>query len=113
MSFFLYTFTESESMFFLSITRIGCGFFQVFFYILFPVWVDQFGVYDLRTYWITFLQVGVPLGTMIGYVSEALFINFTSNVSMKMLIKYLLVEKRFLFTNVSDVKRIGNFNVYS
>jgi len=72
-------------MFSLSLTRIGCGFFQVFFYILFPVWVDQFGVNDYRTLWITFLQVGVPLGTMIGYVSEAFFLRYTNNVCMKLI----------------------------
>ena len=81
MAFFLYTFTVSRTMFFLSLTRIGCGVFQVMFYILFPVWVDQFGNSDYRTLMITFLQVGVPFGTMIGYVSEAFFINYTNNVN--------------------------------
>lgn len=82
MSFFLYSFTVSNTIVLLSITRIGCGFFQVFCYIFFPVWVDQFGVYESRTMWITFLQLGVPLGTMIGYVAEALFINIFDNVSI-------------------------------
>ena len=60
--------------------RIGCGFFQVFCYIYFPVWVDEFGVNVHRTIWITFLQLGVPFGTMIGYVTESLFIHSDANV---------------------------------
>lgn len=74
-SMFLYFFTVASGPFALSVCRIGCGFFQVFCYIYFPVWVDQFGVFSNRTLWLTFLQLGVPLGTMIGYVMEAFFVN--------------------------------------
>lgn len=80
---FLYFFTVVKSMFFLSICRIGCGFFQVFCYIYFPVWVDQYGVSSSRTFWLTFLQLGVPMGTMIGYVMQAYFINNYDNVKNK------------------------------
>ena len=51
--------------------RIGCGFFQVFCYIYFPIWVYQFGVNNTKTLWLTFLQLGVPIGTMLGYLTEA------------------------------------------
>ncbi len=43
--------------------------------IYFPVWVDQFGIYEMRTIWLSLLQLGVPLGTMLGYVIEAVCIN--------------------------------------
>ena len=68
---FLYFFTVSDSYITMSSCRVGCGFFQVFCYIYFPIWVDQFGVNNTQTLWLTFLQLGVPIGTMIGYLTEA------------------------------------------
>ncbi len=87
MSFFLYTFTVAKIMLSLSLVRIGSGFFQVYCYIYFPVWVDQFGVNQYKTLFITFLQLGVPLGTMIGYVAEALCINILNNVKSSLMLK--------------------------
>ena len=74
-SMFLYFFTITESIFWMGFSRVGCGFFQVFCLIYFPVWVDEYGVKNLRTYWLSFLQLGVPLGTMLGYLIEAININ--------------------------------------
>lgn len=71
-SFFLYYMTKCTSMLGLSLCRLGCGFFQVFSMIYFPVWVDQFGIYERRTIWLSFLQLGPALGTMIGYAVEAI-----------------------------------------
>jgi hypothetical protein len=34
----------------------------------------------MRTIWLSFLQLGVPLGTMLGYVTEAICINAFDNV---------------------------------
>lgn len=68
--FFLYSFTLLKSIFGMSLCRVGCGFSQVFCYIYFPVWVDQFGISNNKTLWLTFLQLGVPVGTMLGYVIE-------------------------------------------
>ena len=68
---FLYFFTVSNYYLTMTLCRIGCGFFQVFCYIYFPIWVDQFGVNNTQTLWLTFLQLGVPIGTMLGYLTEA------------------------------------------
>ena len=68
---FLYFFTVSNYYLTMAFCRIGCGFFQVFCYIYFPIWVDQFGVNNTKTLWLTFLQLGVPIGTMLGYLTEA------------------------------------------
>ena len=68
---FLYFFTESDYYLTMAFCRVGCGFFQVFCYIYFPIWVDQFGVNNTQTLWLTFLQLGVPIGTMFGYLTEA------------------------------------------
>lgn len=72
--FFLYCFTFIKGGWGMAFCRVGCGFCQVFCYIYFPVWVDQFGVNKSQTIWLTFLQLGVPVGTMVGYVMEASYI---------------------------------------
>jgi len=68
-------FPLSKSMFLLSISRILTGFFQVFFCIYFPVWVDLHGK-EKRTRWLTILQVGVPLGVFLGYGITALLVKY-------------------------------------
>ena len=52
---FLYSLTISNTFISLCISRFLCGFFQVFCMIYFPVWVDQFGVYEFRTIWLSYL----------------------------------------------------------
>jgi len=96
-----------------SFTRIGCGFFQVFCYIYFPVWVDEFGVSDHRAIWISFLQLGVPLGTMIGYVAEAGFISASGDVRLYFFYYFMfisIVAKSFLFTNLFYIDWINSFS---
>eukprot|EP01017_Pseudomicrothorax_dubius_P035288 TRINITY_DN491_c0_g1_i4.p1 TRINITY_DN491_c0_g1~~TRINITY_DN491_c0_g1_i4.p1 ORF type:complete len:611 (+),score=66.14 TRINITY_DN491_c0_g1_i4:84-1916(+) len=56
----------------LAISRFMVGCCQVFLTIFFPVWVDKFG-YEKKTMWITYLQLGVPLGIVIGYIVTAIF----------------------------------------
>ena len=94
--FFLYFFTSVKTVFKLAFCRIGCGFFQVFCYIYFPLWVDQYGVNNQQTIWLTFLQLGVPLGTMFGYVIEAFSIRKFNNW------KYAFYNQIFLilFTDI-------------
>lgn len=72
--FFLYLFTHTSSFLILCLARTGNGFFQVFSLIYFPVWVDEYGIKELRTFWMSFLQLGAPLGTMLGYLIQAYFV---------------------------------------
>ena len=76
---FLYSLTISNTFISLCISRFLCGFFQVFCMIYFPVWVDQFGVYEFRTIWLSYLQLGPACGTMIGYTVEAIGIKQFGN----------------------------------
>ena len=78
-SFFLYSFTIIQGYGGLGLCRIICGFSQVFCYIYFPVWVDQYGVNGYKTLWLTFLQLGIPVGSIIGYIVEALMIKYYDN----------------------------------
>ena len=73
---FLYFFTVSKFWEAMALCRVGCGFFQVFCYIYFPIWVDQYGVNNTQTLWLTYLQLGVPIGTMLGYLTEAFSIKY-------------------------------------
>ena len=78
-SFFLHAFTFINASFGSALCRVGCGFCQVFCTIYFPLWVDQYGVKNYQTMWMTFLQLAVPIGTMVGYLNEALFIKYGDN----------------------------------
>lgn len=75
-SFFLYSFTILGRAAGLYLCRISCGFCEVFCCIYFPIWVDQYGVKNMKTIWLTFLQVGVPLGSILGYLIEACSIKY-------------------------------------
>ena len=44
-------------------SRVMTGFFNVFFCIFFPVWVDLHGL-EKKTLWLTLLQVAIPLGVI-------------------------------------------------
>ena len=76
LAFFLYSFTLLESCSGMYLCRVGCGFCEVFCFIYFPIWVDQYGVKGSKVIWITFLQLGVPVGTILGYMIEALSIKY-------------------------------------
>lgn len=56
----------------MGLARFVSGFFQVFLVIYFPVWVDAFGD-DKKTIWLTYMQLAVVLGLVIGYICTAMF----------------------------------------
>ena len=66
-------FTLFKDFTMLWIFRFGIGFFQVFLWIYFPVWVDIFGSESVKTIWLTILQSSVPLGVVLGYCITAFF----------------------------------------
>ena len=88
---FLYFFTVSENWETMALCRTCCGFFQVFCYIYFPIWVDQYGVNNTRTLWLTFLQLGVPLGTMLGYLTEACSIKYYNSWQLAFYIQIICI----------------------
>ena len=49
------------------ISRFFTGFSQVFFTTYFPVWADQFAIKKIRTIWVMLIQLGNPLGIILGY----------------------------------------------
>ena len=49
------------------IARCLSGLSQVFYPTYFPVWCDQYGKKNKRAIWVTIVQVGNPIGIIIGY----------------------------------------------
>ena len=89
--FFLYSFTILENSGGLYICRVGCGFCEVFCLIYFPIWVDQYGVKGMKTIWLTFLQIGIPLGTILGYLMEACSIKYYKSWEGGFFIQIILI----------------------
>jgi MFS transporter, Spinster family, sphingosine-1-phosphate transporter len=73
----LFIFPTSSNLFFLCMSRICTGYFQVFFVIYFPVWIDIHGK-EMRTKWLTVLQMSVVIGIFLGYAVTAMFVQFLS-----------------------------------
>lgn len=63
---------SNENGFLMIISRLGCGFFQVFLVVFYPVWVDYFAE-ERKTMWLTYLQIGVPFGMFLGYGITGMF----------------------------------------
>jgi MFS family permease len=61
-------------------SRLVTGFFQVFMLVYFPVWVDFFGEKN-KTRWVSYLQIGPPLGVFTGYALTAIFNEIGTYVS--------------------------------
>ena len=47
--------------------RAAAGFSQVYYTIYFPVWCDQYGTKAFNTMMITLVQLGTPLGIVLGF----------------------------------------------
>eukprot|EP00347_Sterkiella_histriomuscorum_P017387 403349579 len=73
----LIMFTVTNEYYVLVLSRICVGFFQVFFCIYFPVWVDLFADEKHKTFWLTLLLLGVPLGIILGYVATSVVVLYT------------------------------------
>ena len=60
-------FTLSDVHIILYITRMLNGVCQVFGFIYFPMWIDQFGIQKRKTFMLTLIQLASPLGMVTGY----------------------------------------------
>ena len=64
----IYLFTKTTNLNLLYIERGINGVFQVFGFIYFPIWIDQFGIQKKKTIMMTIIQFAAPLGMVLGYV---------------------------------------------
>ena len=64
------------------IARALSGISQVFYPIYLPVWCDQYAKKNLRAIWVTIVQIGNPIGIILGYglgmICESLNLFFSS-----------------------------------
>lgn len=61
-------YTMCSVKFILYTVRSILGFFNVFFIIYFPVWIDQYGIRKYKTLMLTSIQITMPLGGILGSV---------------------------------------------
>lgn len=69
--------------------------------VYFPVWVDIFGD-DEKTLWLSYLQIGVPIGVFLGYAITAVFNSLHEHIPIidVIFLEYKkIVEMVILFTN--------------
>ena len=72
----LFTFTIFQNIIFLFINRILCGIFQSFITIYLPIWCNQYGIMNMKTFMLYLGQLVVPIGVFLGYVVATVFINY-------------------------------------
>lgn len=63
----IFAFTLAKTHYMLHTLRTLNGVFQVFSYLYFPVWIDQFGIQSKKTAMLTLIQLASPLGMVVGY----------------------------------------------
>ena len=62
------------------VSRFATGVCQVFLLVYYPIWIDKFGG-DKKTFWLTLLQICVPVGIFAGYGMTAIIISLGHSVS--------------------------------
>jgi MFS family permease len=60
-------FTLTNYIILLNIARTINGLCQVFGFVYFPIWIDQFGIQKRKTFMLTLIQLASPLGMVTGY----------------------------------------------
>ena len=75
------------------------GFFNVFFIIYSPVWIDQYGIRKYKTLMITSIQITIPIGGIIGSVMGT-YLHW--RVALRVTACFLVIEGLALFCINSD-----------
>jgi MFS family permease len=105
---FLIIFPLAESFFWLAMSRVFVGFFQVFMVIYFPVWVDLYGK-EKKTIWLTYLQLMVPLGVFAGYGITAVYAHW-DNWRYSFYTQIVLLIPCFVYFCMSKAKYMATNN---
>ncbi|CAD8139831.1 unnamed protein product [Paramecium pentaurelia] len=75
--------------------------YLVFLVVFFPVWIDLFGE-NHKTMWLTYMQLGVALGTVSGYLVTSLSLHFSQNWVYPYYLQIILLIPCFLFYSFCD-----------
>ena len=87
----LFTFTIFPQILFLFINRILCGIFQSFITIYLPIWCNQYGIMNMKTFMLYLGQLVVPIGVFLGYMVATVFINYGYGWKGAFIVQALLV----------------------
>ena len=63
------------------LSRFATGVCQVFLLVYYPIWIDKFGK-EKKTFWLTLLQICVPVGIFVGYGITAIIISLGKSVHL-------------------------------
>ena len=87
----LITFTLFKQIYFLFLNRILCGIFQSFITIYLPIWCNQYGIMNMKTFMLYIGQLVVPIGIFLGYMTATIFINYDYGWKGAFIIQSILV----------------------
>ena len=103
-SFCLFTFILFKQIYFLLINRILCGIFQSFITIYLPIWCNQYGIMNMKTFMLYIAQFVVPIGIFLGYMTATIFINYNYGWKGAFIIQSILVFIiSFLFLFIPNI----------
>ena len=109
----LLTFILYEKIFFLFINRILCGIFQSFITIYLPIWCNQYGIMNMKTFMLYLGQLVVPIGVFLGYMTATVFINYGYGWKGAFILQSILVFiVSFLFSLISEIYFDNNLYGY-
>ncbi|CAD8061376.1 unnamed protein product [Paramecium sonneborni] len=83
--------------------------YLVFLVVFFPVWIDLFGE-NRKTLWLTYMQLGVALGTVSGYLVTSLSLHFSSDWVYPYYLQIILLIPCFLFYCLCNEEMITTQN---
>ena len=89
--FCLITFTIFKQIYFLFINRILCGIFQSFITIYLPIWCNQYGIMNMKTFMLYIGQLVVPIGVFLSYMTATIFINYDYGWKGTFIVQSILV----------------------
>ncbi len=101
----------------LFINRILVGMFMAYNQVYFPVWIDYFGPKRARGMMLALVQVGVPVGIVLGYLMTTLFMKFDMLVSLICLIyilymSYIKVERQLQIPSLYTSRMHDNMHIH-
>ncbi|CAD7941926.1 unnamed protein product [Amoebophrya sp. A120] len=92
----------------LLVARGFIGFTQAPFVIYSTVWVEEFAPLDTKTLWVALLQVGVPLGVMLGYLVAGLLVSAEVHWSYAMSVQCISLGILLIFLFFTSVRFVDN-----
>ena len=114
-AFSIYLFTKTNNKKILYIERGINGICQVFGFIYFPIWIDQFGIQKRKTLMMTFIQLSAPIGMVFGYCFNTFFKSWKKGFLFESFGEIIFISILLFFPKKYFSKNLffkGHFNSY-